>query len=800
MLCAMRSDLPLGTVTFLFTDVEGSTKLLRELGAERYAQALDEHRRVVRAAARAHEGVEVDTQGDAFFLAFPTAAGALAAGASITEELEHGPIQVRIGIHEGTPLVTHEGYVGDDVNVAARIAAAGSGGQVLVSARAAAAAAAASSSLRDLGEHRLKDVDGTVSILQLGDGTFPPLTTISNTNLPRPVSSFVGRERELTEVLAHIRGGARLLTLTGPGGAGKTRLALEAAATLVPEYRGGVFWVGLASVRDPSLVPDAIARSLGARNGLVGHIGERELLVVVDNFEQVVEAARELSALLAACSRLHLVVTTRELLRVQGEVEFAVPPLAEPEALDLFCARAQREPSDAIRELCVRLDSLPLAIELAAARARAVSPPQLLERLGQRLDLLRGGRDADPRQQTLRATIEWSYDLLAPAEQLLFGRLSVFAGGCTLEAAEEVAEADVDTLQSLVEKSLIRFANERYSMLETVRAFAEERLDQADAERLRRRLRAYVLRLAEASAEGLHTASESAVSAGLAPEFANIRAAVSDALEAGEPDDAGRIVGALYPFLISHGPVREAYRWSEAALADRERLSSRGLAEALAGGGELARFAGELDRAIELKEELASFDGELQRPNWRAATLADLCEVAIEQEDFALARSYAQRSAEAGGGARASLCFAELALRAGELDAAERHSRSAIAGFAPGAFNYACALEIAGETARRAGEPTRAAESFRDALRAFADIGDAGGIADCLQGLARIAAAGGDTARAGRLDGAALGLRESHGRRPIRTDLPDLDLPAVARDEGRSFTVDDAVEYGLRAV
>jgi predicted ATPase/class 3 adenylate cyclase len=797
MLWPMRTDLPRGTVTFLFTDVEGSTRLLRELGAERYAEALDEHRRVVRAAARAHDGVEVDTQGDAFFLAFPTAAGALAAAALITHELQQGPIRVRIGIHAGTPLVTNEGYVGDDVNLAARIAAAGSGGQVLVSARAAAVAAAPGSSLRDLGEHRLKDVDGAVSILQFGDGSFPALNTISNTNLPRPASSFVGREQELTDVLARIRGGARLLTLTGPGGTGKTRLALEAAAALVPEYRSGVFWVGLASVRDPTLVADAIARALGARDGLVEHIGARELLVVVDNFEQVVDAAPELSALLAACPGLALVVTTRELLRVQGEVEFAVPPLAEREAVALFCARAQREPSAAIVELCARLDWLPLAIELAAARARAVSPPQLLDRLGQRLDLLRGGRDADPRQQTLRATIEWSYELLAPGEQLLFGRLSVFAGGCTLEAAEEVAEADVDTLQSLVEKSLLRFANERYSMLETVRDFAEERLDPEDADAVRRGLRAHVLRLADASAEGLHTASESTVSAALAPEFANIRAAVSHALANGEPDDVGRIVGALYPFLISHGPVREAYQWSEAALADRERLSSRGLAEALAGGGELARFAGELDRATELKEELTSFDGELQRPNWRAATLADLCEIALEQDDFALARSYAERSAAAGGGARASLCFAELALRAGDLDAAERHIRPAIDGFAPGAFNYACALEIAGETARRAGEPTRAAECFRDALRVFAQIGDAGGIADCLQGLARIAAAAGDTARAGRLDGSALGLRESHGRRPIRADLPDLDVPAAAREEGRALTREEAVEHGL---
>ena len=255
-------------------------------------------------------------------------------------------------------------------------------------------------------------------------------------------------------MLARIAGGARLLTLTGPGGSGKTRLALEAAAALVPDFRAGAVWVGLASLRDPALVGETIARAVGARNGLAEHIGERRLLLLVDNFEQVVAAAPELSALVAACPNLTVVVTSRERLRVDGEVEFAVPPLAAAEAVALFCERAQLEPSDEIVELCRRLDSLPLAVELAAARATALSPAQILERLGAGLDLLRGGRDADPRQATLRATIAWSHDLLSDGERRLFRRLSVFAGGCTLEAAEQVVDADLDTLQSLVEKSL----------------------------------------------------------------------------------------------------------------------------------------------------------------------------------------------------------------------------------------------------------------------------------------------------------------------------------------------------------
>ena len=258
-------------------------------------------------------------------------------------------------------------------------------------------------------------------------------------------------------MLAEIRG-ARLVTVTGPGGSGKTRLAIEAAATLVPSYKAGVFWVGLATLRDPALVSETIAQTLGAKDGLAEHIGERELLLLLDNLEQVIEAAPQLSALLSACPNLNVLVTSRELLRVQGEVEYEAPPLASPEAVALFCERSRLEPSEEIAEVCIRLDELPLAVELAAARAKALSPKQILERLSQRLDLLEGGRDADPRQQTLRATIDWSYDLLSEEEQRVLRALSVFAG-CTLDAAEEVCGTEINTLQSLVEKSLLRFSS-----------------------------------------------------------------------------------------------------------------------------------------------------------------------------------------------------------------------------------------------------------------------------------------------------------------------------------------------------
>src|SRR5205085_2686183 len=273
---------------------------------------------------------------------------------------------------------------GKEVHFAARIAASGHGGQIILSKRSAELV---DEELTDLGEHRLKDIEGSVAIYQLGSERFPPLKTISNTNLPRPASSFVGRERELEELVALLREEARLVTLSGPGGSGKTRLAIEGAGELVPEFKAGVFWVGLATVRDPALVLETIGQTLGAKDGLAEHIGDRELLLLLDNLEQVVDAAPELASLVEACPNLRLLVTSRELLRVRGEVEYSVPPLSDHEAVELFCARAQLAANETIAELCRRLDNLPLALELAAARTKALSPAQILERLSQRLDL-----------------------------------------------------------------------------------------------------------------------------------------------------------------------------------------------------------------------------------------------------------------------------------------------------------------------------------------------------------------------------------------------------------------------------
>jgi predicted ATPase len=592
----MRSDLPSGTVTFLFTDVEGSTRLLHELGAEAYAAALAEHRRVIRVACSAEGGVEVDTQGDAFFFAFPTAPGALKAASAFTEALASCPIQVRVGLHTGAPLLTDEGYVGDDVHFAARVAATSHGGQVVLSA---ATAELVNGALLDLGEHRLKDIEQVVPIFQLGDESFPPLKTISNTNLPRPASSFVGRERELEEVLARIEGGARLLTLTGPGGTGKTRLSIEAASTLVPSYKAGVFWVGLASLRDPALVTETIAQTLGAKDGLAAHIGERELCLLLDNLEQVIDAAPELASLVEACPNLTLLVTSREVLRVRGEVEYPVPPLASPEAVALFCERSGLAPSEEIAELCGRLDSLPLAVELAAARTKALTPAQILERLSGRFDLLRGGRDADPRQQTLRATIEWSYDLLSPVEQQLFARLSVFAGGCTLEAAEEVAGADLDTLQSLVEKSLLRFTNRRYWMLETIREFATERLaGTGRVGELSAAMRQFLLEhVALGEGFDLMGLLDAEWYDRFEAEQPNVRTSIASGLDAGRGEDAARLAASLFAHSLVRGGLGESSVWLDrvlevADLAPEHRVSIlRAQADATLRLGDASRAA-----------------------------------------------------------------------------------------------------------------------------------------------------------------------------------------------------------------
>jgi predicted ATPase len=607
------ADLPTGTVTFLFTDVEGSTALLKELGAHAYADELAKHRQVLRDAFKRHGGVEVDTQGDAFFVAFATAPAALTAAAEAQAQFLQGPIRVRMGIHTGAPLVTDEGYVGADVHRAARIAAAAHGGQVLVSS--ATAALVGQGSLRDLGEHRLKDLSAPERIYQYGVGTFPPLKSLYWTNLPVPTTSFLGRAAELAEVVGLLtREDVRVLTLTGSGGIGKTRIALRAAAEISEHYADGAFWVDLSALRDPRLVVPAVATELGAKDDLVTRIGDKRILLLLDNFEQVIEAASEVAALVAACPHLDLLVTSRESLRVAGEWVVTVPPLTERDAESLFVERASAARSDfpgddEVGAICRRLDELPLAIELAAAHTSALSAADLLDRLDRRLQLLTSGRrDAPERQQTLRATIAWSYELLAPHERRLLTRLAIFAGGCTLEAAERVCRADLGTLASLVDKSLLRHRERRYEMLETIREFADEELRRggeygdtavAHAE--------YFASLTELSQSHSGTSEEWTWIKLLDREQDNLRAAL--AYSDHSPRQL-RLAAALWQYWQQRGHYDEGRRWLRAALARRGDGPPAHVAEAFMGAGVLARLQGDCDEAERAtKESIAIAQG-----------------------------------------------------------------------------------------------------------------------------------------------------------------------------------------------
>ena len=594
---------PSGTVTLVFTDIEGSTALLDELGAEAYREALADHRRVLREAFGAHLGYEVDNAGDGLFYAFASASEAVTAVAQALASLADGLVRIRVGVHTGEPLLDPPKYVGSDVHKAARIMSAAHGGQVLLSR---ATHELVAGDVLDLGRHRLKDFAEPLSLFQLGSDRFPPLRTISNTNLPVPLSSFVGREQEVMEVVSLVRDeSARLVTLAGPGGTGKTRLALEAAGELVSEFGAGVFWIGLAPVRDPALVVDTIAQTLGAKQELAAHIGEKQLLLVLDNLEQVVESAVELAAPLRACPNLRLLVTSREVLRVDGEVVYPVPALAEPEAVELFSARARIEPDDAVVELCGRLDNLPLALELAAARVSVLTPAQILERISQRLDLFSAGRDADPRQKTLRATIDWSYDLLSTDEQRLFARMAVFRGGCTLETAEQVARADVAGLQSLHDKSLLRRTGERFWMLETIREYAHELLEgSSEGDAMRHRHADHYLALSELAYTERFDRGLTWVRR-LEPEHDNLRAAL-DHLQDRDPLRYLQLAGALGWFWLARSHFTEGSRRLEDALASPVEdgpLTARALTYLGAIDPTRGRFADALSRleqAIEL--------------------------------------------------------------------------------------------------------------------------------------------------------------------------------------------------------
>jgi predicted ATPase/class 3 adenylate cyclase/Flp pilus assembly protein TadD len=657
---------PTGMVAFLFTDIEGSTRRW-EAHQQAMWDAVERHFALLRSAISAHHGVLFKTVGDAVQAAFPTVPDAIAAAIDAQTALHHadwgnlGPLRVRMAIHVGEATPRDGDYLAPALNRLARVLATGYGDQILLTEAALAAAGLALGAefgALDLGAHRLRDLLQAEHIYQLrGPGLaaeFPALKSLNRHihNLPAQPTALLGRESELTAVRSLLQqDDVRLLTLTGPGGTGKSRLGIQVGAELLETFPDGVWFVPLAAITDSDLVVPAIAQPLGVRENpdeplmktLQAYLQPRQALLLLDNFEQVTGAAPDVAALVASCPKLKILVTSREPLRIAGEREFAVSPLSLPtarqarnlpptdlsefSAIRLFVERAQSVKPDFtlseanaadIAAICLRLDGLPLAIELAAARVRVLPPAQLLTRLDQRLKLLTGGnRDLPARQQTLRAAIEWSYDLLNANDQALFARLSVFAGGCTLEAAESVC-ADVgnpvvdvlDGLDSLTQKSLIRQEDAgdgtpRFTMLETIREFAHEHLQGRPEEQAVRRAHADTfLALAEAVDWEAHARLEEILD-GLEEDHANLLRAIDYFAELGA-DGFGkriRIVGALQHFWLLRGHFSEGSRLLEDTVADSAGASPADRAKALTGAAMLAEARWELDRAGEHFEQ-----------------------------------------------------------------------------------------------------------------------------------------------------------------------------------------------------
>jgi predicted ATPase/class 3 adenylate cyclase/Tfp pilus assembly protein PilF len=820
----VQPELPTGTVTFLFTDIEGSTRLLRELG-DGYAEVLAEHRRALRDAWQQHEGVEVDTQGDAFFVAFSRASDAVAAAAHAQRALTGGPVTVRMGLHTGEPLRADEGYVGFDVHRAARIAAAGHGGQVLLSQTTAELAGV---DVRDLGLHRLKDLSAPERLFQLGTEDFPPLKTLHETNLPVPATPFLGREREVDQIAALLcRPDVRLVTLTGPGGSGKTRLSLQAAAAAADDYDRGVWWVPLASLADPALVATAAAQALGSKDTLSATVGDKRLLLVLDNFEHLIEAAAAVAETIGSCPHLTMLVTSREPLHVDGEWEVAVDPLRERDAVDLFAQRALAVSSDfaangEVAEICRRLDCLPLAIELAAARVKALSPSVLLQRLEQRLPLLAGGsRSAPERQRTLRATIAWSHDLLTGAEQDLFCRLAVFAGGCTLEAAEEICGADVDAIASLVDKSLLRRTGDRYWMLETIREFASELLDQrADAGVLRDRHAAFYVALGERARPELRARGARDWLDRLDAEHANVRASLEHMLESGDADGALRLSGAIWMYWQTRGHWTEGRRFLTAAVVLGADLEPERLVDSLWGGALLALWQGDTDEGERLASRILEISKTApEQEHAYSVAIHLLAIVADRRGDREQAVALLEESVALGRGGGDPWLFS-IALNnlgdllAGEGDyerAAELFEESLAIGEARGDLDRrARALNNLGWATHGLGDLARACNLYRRGLEAATEIGLVEAQLHALFGIAALEAEDGDARTGARLLGR---MKELESRLGAANDdaMDALERQTLARLEaalgperlaselaaGAALSLEDAIDLAL---
>ena len=817
----LLSELPSGTVTLLFTDIEGSTKLLNDLG-DAYPDVLAEHRQVLRSALTKHGGIEVDTQGDAFFYVFTRAGDAVEAARDAQDGLADGPVRVRIGVHTGEPLVGVDGYVGIDVHRAARIAAAACGGQVVIS-QSTRDLVDTESGLRDLGVHRLKDLTAPERLYQLGDTEFAPLRTLDATNLPVTASPLLGREEELEQLVALLEEGPRLVTVTGPGGTGKTRLALQVAAELVGTFPDGVFWLSLAGFTDPELVLPEIARMLPASDDLLGYLRGKRLLLLLDNFEHLLAAAPRLAPLLAASDGLRLLATSRAPLRISGEHEYPLEPLPPQDAETLFLERARGvgkdlAPNLTIESICRRLDGLPLAIELAAARTKLLSPEAILKRLDQSLSLLTGGaRDAPERQQTLRATIEWSNDLLDAEAKRLYARLSVFLGSFPLGVAEEVCGAELDTVGALVDLSLLKpIAEDRFLMLETIREYAAEQLEASgEADELRRRhAHAFSSIAAECYAHRVEAETECAER--LEADHDDLRAAL-EWLAANEPDSELELAAALGWFWLSHSHLHEGRRRLTDALA-RSRGEGSVRAAALTAVGSIAGWQGDADGLVSLNEgvslwrelgDVGELASALETLGWVLFVFGDnLPGLVAFEESLELRRT----SGDAVGEVRSLVGVCQMLVAQGEVDRAEPLSRQLLelAHHQADVRAEHYAYHFLGDCALIGGDYAEAEDRYKASLRAAVPLGNLLASSFEVQGVAMSAAGKGDWARGVRLAAAGYAVWESVGFTPsvpFWNALLDLHIGAARKSlgsasdaifaEGHAMSFDDAITLAL---
>ncbi len=674
-----------------------------------------------------------------------------------------------MGLHTGEPLLTEEGYVGIDVHRAARIATAGHGGQILISQ--STRDLVGGDRVRDLGKHRLKDLTAPERIYQLGDATFPLLKTLDRTNLPIAATPLVGRERELAELTELLRDETRLVTVTGAGGSGKTRLALQVAAELADEFRDGVFFVPLAPIQDAALVAPTIAQATGVRG--LDDLGEVEVLVVVDNLEHLLPSVSELSSLLAVAANVTLLVTSRVRLRVAAELEYPLEPFAEDEAIEFFVDRARalkrdvrRDPS--VAEICRRLDGLPLALELAASRVKVLDPPLLLERLGRRLPVLTGGaRDAPVRQQTLRATIDWSYALLETRLQAVLRRLAVFAGSFSLNAAEQVADAELDEISALVDWSLLKpIGDGRFLMLETIREFALEALeDGGETEEVRDRHLDYILALVEEAEPNLTGADQREWYDRLAVEHDNVGEALSYACDSGDGERALMLAGTIWRFWWNRGYTAESAHWYARAFAVGDDVTPTARARGVFGAAHIAEARGDAEQARIDFEEAVRLLGEIGETRWLILALTHLAGAyrtlgdpertdGTHQEALALA----QQSGDVRGAAVVKSNMASVAFRRGEVE--------------------------------------HAARDFSESLRLSSSIGDTHSLVVILANSVPVVLARGDAVRTTQLCAAVGALCSAHGFELDQGDRQLLDetVAAARRSLGERF--DDAWAIG----